>query len=133
MMSTKTRYQLYLDAELSGQLEDLASKKGHCKSAILTDALRAYLNRRGAKELDDLLGVRLSRLERDQQVMLESFALYVRYYLTVTAPVNDQDKAALAVGQDRFRAFIDQVARRLAGGKGMTHDSLMRQGVEAAA
>lgn len=132
-MSTKVRYQLYLDAGLSEQMENLAAKNGHCKSAILTDALRAYLNRRGAKELDDLLGVRLSRLERDQQVMLESFALFVRYYLTVTAPVNEHDKAALAIGQDRFRAFIDQVARRLAGGKGLTHDSLMRTFVEAAA
>ncbi|MHB1206799.1 MAG: CopG family transcriptional regulator [Rhodospirillaceae bacterium] len=131
-MSTKVRYQLYLDAGLSEQMETLASKNGHCKSAILTDALRAYLNRRGAKELDDLLGVRLSRLEHDQQVMLESFALFVRYYLTVTAPVNEQDKAALAIGQDRFQLFIRQVARRLAGGKGLSHDSLLRTVMEAA-
>lgn len=132
-MTAKVRYQLYLDQELSEKLENLAANKGHCKSAILADALRAYLNRRGAKELDDLLGVRLSRLERDQQVMLESFALFVRYYLTVTAPVNDKDKAALAVGQDRFNAFIEQVAGRLARGKGMTHDNLMREDMDAAA
>jgi len=131
-MSTKVRYQLYLDTDLSGQMETLAAKNGHCKSAILADALRAYLNRRGAKELDDLLGVRLSRLEHDQQVMLESFALFVRYYLTVTAPVNEQDKAALAIGQDRFQLFIRQVARRLASGKSLTHDSLMRTTSEAA-
>lgn len=130
---TKARYQLYLEPELSQRLEDLASKKGNCKSAILADALRAYLNRRGAKELDDLLGVRLGRLERDQQVVLESIALFIRYYLTVTAPLPDSDKAAIAVGQDRFRAFIDQVARRLASGKGLTHDMLTRTGMEAAA
>ncbi len=130
---TKARYQLYLEPELSQRLEDLASKKGHCKSAILADALRAYLNRRGAKELDDLLGVRLGRLERDQQVVLESMALFIRYYLTVTAPLPESDKAAIALGQDRFRAFIDQVARRLAGGKGLTHDMLIRNGMDAAA
>jgi predicted DNA-binding protein len=132
-MSAKVRYQLYLDADLSERLENLAAKHGHCKSAILSDALRAYLNRRGAKELDDLLGVRLSRLEDHQKVVLESLGLFVNYYLTVTAPVNDQDKAALAIGQDRFDLFINQVARRLASGKGLTYDSLMRTITEVAA
>lgn len=132
-MSSKVRYQLYLDADMSGQLEDLAAKHGNCKSAILTDALRAYLNRRGAKELDDLLGVRLSRLEHDQQVVLESLGLFVQYYLTVTAPVNDQDKAALAIGQDRFDLFIRQVGRRLASGKHLTYEGLTRSLTEVAA
>lgn len=127
---TKPRYQLYLDPELSERFEELAAKKGHCKSAILTDALRAYLDRKGAKQLDDLLGVRLSRLERDQKVMLETLALFVRYYLTVTAPIPEADKATIAVGQDRFRAFIDQVGRRLASGKGLSHENLVERAPE---
>lgn len=130
---SKVRYQLYLDTELSETFERLADKKGHCKSAILADALRAYLNRRGAKELDDLLGVRLSRLESHQDIVLESLALFVRYYLTVTAPVNEQDKAAIAIGNDRFALFTRQVGRRLASGKGKTYESIMRTLLEAAA
>src|SRR3546814_6311779 len=71
----------------------------------------------------DLFGLRLNRIsaqlnriERDQQVLLESLALFVRYQLTVTAPLPDADQAARAVGRDRFQAFVDQVGRQLATG-----------------
>lgn len=128
----KPRHHLYLDDELTERLDALAAKPGSSKSAIVADALRAYLARRGAKELDDLLKVRLdrigaqlNRIERDQQVVLESLALFVRYQLTVTAPLPEPDQAARAVGQDRFQAFIDQVGRQMANGRSfagaMTH------------
>lgn len=121
----KPRHHLYLDDELTEQLEALAAKPGSSKSAIVSDALRSYLARRGSKEIEDLLKVRLdrfgtqlNRIERDQQVILESLALFVRYQLTVTAPLPEPDQAARAVGQDRFKAFIDQVGRQLANGNG---------------
>src|SRR5690606_3188791 len=120
----KPRHHLYLDDELTEQLEALAAKPGSSKSAIVSDALRAFIARRGASELDDRLKVRLdrisrqlNRIERDQQILLESLALFVRYYLTVTAPLPEVDQeAARALGQERFQAFIDQVGRRIAGG-----------------
>jgi len=75
----KARHQLFLDADLSEKLEALAAKPGASKSAILADAVAAWLNRRGAQELDDRFGLRLNRMsaqlnriERDQQVLLES-------------------------------------------------------------
>ncbi|MGD9601823.1 MAG: CopG family transcriptional regulator [Gammaproteobacteria bacterium] len=117
----KARHQLFLDADLSEKLEALAAKPGASKSAILADAVAAWLNRRGAQELDDRFGLRLNRIsaqlnriERDQQVLLESLALFVRYQLTVTAPLPEADQAARAVGRDRFQAFVDQVGRQLA-------------------
>jgi SpoVK/Ycf46/Vps4 family AAA+-type ATPase len=119
----KARHQLFLDADLSEKLEALAAKPGTSKSAILADAIAAWINRRGSNELDDRFGLRLNRLsaqlnriERDQQVLLESLALYVRYQLTVTAPLPEADQAARAVGRDRFQAFVDQVGRQLAAG-----------------
>ena len=121
-MPTKPRRQLYLDPDLDERLDVLATRSGTSKSAILATALRAYLDRRGAKELDDLLGTRLNRLGRGQDVIMESLALFIRYYLTITAPVPDADKAALAIGQDRFQAFINQVARRMASGRGFAQD-----------
>lgn len=120
----KPRHHLYLDDELTEQLEALAAEPGSSKSAIVSDALRSYLARRGSKEVEDILKVRfdrfsaqLNRIERDQQVVLESLALFVRYQLTVTAPLPEPDQAARAVGQDRFQAFVDQVGRQLANGK----------------
>lgn len=120
----KPRHHLYFDEALTEQLEALAAKPGSSKSAIVSDALRAYLARRGSKELDDMLKVRLdrisnqlSRIERDGHVLLESLALFVRYQLTVTAPLPEADQAGRAIGRDRFEAFVAQVGRQLAGGK----------------
>lgn len=123
MNRSKVRHQLFLDADLSEKLETLAAKPGASKSAILADAVAAWLNRRGSNELDDRFGLRLNRIsaqlnriERDQQVLLESLALFVRYQLTVTAPLPETDQAARAIGRDRFQAFVDQVGRQLAAG-----------------
>ncbi|MEQ8393685.1 MAG: CopG family transcriptional regulator [Gammaproteobacteria bacterium] len=135
----KPRHHLYLDDELTEQLEALAAKPGSSKSAIVSDALRAYLARRGARELDDMLRVRLDRisrhlgrLERDQQILLESLALFIRYQLTVTAPLPEADQAAArALGQERFQAFVDQVGRRIADGRTLAGELLARiQGEE---
>lgn len=123
MKRSKIRHQLFLDAGLSEKLEALAAKPGASKSAILADAVAAWLNRRGAQELDDRFGLRLNRIsaqlnriERDGQVLLESLALFVRYQLTVTAPLPEPDPSARAVGRDRFQAFVDQVGRQIADG-----------------
>jgi predicted transcriptional regulator len=126
----KPRHHLYLDNDLTAKLDALASKPGTSKSAIVADALRAYLARRGAKELDDLLKVRLDRvttqlgrIERDTQILLESLALFIRYEFTVTAPLPEADQAAArAVAQDRYQAFIEQVGRRIAVGRTIGRD-----------
>lgn len=126
----KPRHHLYLDDALSEQLVALASRPGGSKSAIVADALRAWLARRAASEIDDLLRVRLdrisaqlNRIERDQRIVMESLGLFVRYQLTVTPPLPESDQAAArAIGQDRFQAFIDQVGRRLAGGRSLGED-----------
>ncbi|MBR2270646.1 CopG family transcriptional regulator [Sphingobium sp.] len=120
----KPRHHLYLDEELTARLDMLASKPGTSKSAIISDALREYLNRRATREVDDLLKHRLDRIsnqlgriERDATVLLETLSLFVRYQLTVTAPLPEGDKAAQAVGRERFRRFVDQVGRQLATGR----------------
>ena len=121
----KPRHHLYLDDELSERLDALAAKPGSSKSAIVADALRAYLARRGSKELDDLLRVRLDRMtaqmgrvERDVQILLETLALFIRYEFTVTPQLPESEQAAArAVAQDRYQAFIEQVGRRIAAGR----------------
>lgn len=137
----KPRHHLYLDDALSEQLEALASRPGGSKSAIVADALRAWLVRRAANEIDDLLRVRLDRIsaqlhriERDQRIVLESLGLFIRYQLTVTPPLPESEQAAArAVGQDRFQAFIDQVGRRIAGGRSLAEDVRSRASVPEAA
>jgi predicted transcriptional regulator len=120
----KVRQNLYIDRELSDALEALASGRGGNKSRLVNDAIRTWLARRGAKEIDDLLKVRLDRMSREIDlvrreidVLLESLALFVRYQLLVTAPLPEADTAALAVGMARFEKFVGQVGRQLASGK----------------
>lgn len=117
----KPRHHLYLDDDLTARLDALAAKPGSSKSAIVADALRQYLTRRGAHSIDEVLRIRLDRqarqlerIERDVQVLLESLALWVRYQLTVTAPLPEPDRAAHALGKERFQKFIDQVGRQMA-------------------
>ncbi len=127
----KRRHEFYLDQDVSEQLAALAAKPGGSKTAIMSDALRVYLERRGANELDqrfrarlDRLSMQLGRIERDQQVMAEMLALFVRFQLTVTAPLPEGDRAARALGQARYDSFLEQVSRRLVGGSGAIEDVL---------
>lgn len=120
----KFRQNLYLDRNVCDALDALAAKPGVTKSGIVGDALVAFLARRGSKEVDDLLKVRLDRMSRElarnsrnQEVILETLSLFVRYQLTVTAPLPEADHAARAVGRERFEAFVAQVGRQIAGGK----------------
>jgi hypothetical protein len=124
MMSKKVRYQLFLEPAVSQRLEALAAKPGMNKSAILSDALTAWLDRRGANELDDKFGQRLNRLsaqlnrlERDQLIQLESLALFIRLTLLRDAHMPEPDASARALARDRYEAFVAQVGRHLASGK----------------
>lgn len=120
----KSRHQIWLDDDLGRELDRLGAKPGASKSALVADALRALFDRRAAGAVDDLLKLRLDRIgrtlgriERDQKVLLESLALFVRYQLTITAPLPEADRAAQAVGRERFQRFVDQVGRQLAAGR----------------
>ena len=123
-MVEKVRHQLFLAKPLSDRLEALATKPGASKSAILADAVTAWLNRRGTSELDDRFGLRLdrmsttlSRIERDGDVILETLALFIRFELSIQAPLAENDQAGRAVAAKRFEAFVMQVGRQVAAGK----------------
>jgi len=122
-MRTKVRHQFYLTPATSLRFEALATKPGVTKSAMLEQALLSWLDRRATSELDDRFGGRLDRIvtalgriERDEHVLLETLALFVRYELSIHPPLADDDHAGRALGRERFNAFVEQVARQVAGG-----------------
>ena len=127
----RVRHNLYLPPEVSDTLEALASNPGTSKSKIVGDALRAYFAAKGSRELDDMVRPRLDRISRelgqsrrDLEVLLESLSLFIRYQLTVTAPLPESDAAARAGGRERFEAFVAQVGRQLASPKrSIGHDA----------
>jgi predicted DNA-binding protein len=118
------RHQLFLPRDVSERLEALTAKPGATKSSILTAAVTAFLDRRGTSELDDRFGLRLdrisnqlARIERDGHVQIESLALFIRYMLTVNAPLPEEDEVSRAIGRDRFAAFVQRVGQQLATGR----------------
>lgn len=121
---SRVRHQFFLSEDLTERLESLAAKPGTSKSAILADAVEAWLNRRGAHELDDRFGLRLDRLTRsidkvgrDGEILLETVALFVRYELAIHPPLAENDHAGRAMARDRFNAFVQQVGRQIAAGR----------------
>jgi predicted transcriptional regulator len=123
-MVKKVRHQLFLLKPLSDRLDALATRPGTSKSAILVDALTAWLNKRGASELDDRFGLRLdristalARIERDGHITLETLALFIRFELAIQAPLAENDQAGRAIAAKRFEAFVNQVGRQIAAGK----------------
>lgn len=123
-MVEKVRHQLFLPKPLSDRLEALSAKPGASKSAILADAVTAWLNRRGVSELEERFGLRLDRMttaigriERNEHVLLETLALFVRYELSIHAPLAESDQAGRAMGAKRFEAFVTQVGRQVAAGR----------------
>lgn len=130
----KPRQNLYLDAGLSEELDRLARKPGSSKSAIVADALKAHLKRRGVQELDDRLKPRLdklttqlNRMERNQRVFIETLATYIRFHFSVLPPLPESEQAAArALASERFQAFIEQVGRRVSGGRSVVDDLFAR-------
>ncbi len=120
----QVRYQLFLPQPLSKRFAELANAPGASKSAILVEALTAFLNRKGDAEIEvhfaqrlDRVSNQLSRIERNGKVGLESLALFIRYMLAVNAPLPEPDESGRALGRDRFAAFVERVGRQVASGR----------------
>lgn len=120
MKTFKTRHQFYLPDELSAKLEALAAEPGSSKTAILTDAFRTWLDRRGATELDERFGHRLDRLSRaDERLarkldfVVEALGTFVQHQLTLVAHQPPFDTETGQLGLQRYRAFVEMVTRRL--------------------
>jgi len=123
-MVDKVRHQLFLPKAVSDRLEALAARPGASKSAILSDAVTAWLDRRVRSELEDRFGLRLDRMtaalgriERYDHILSETLALFVRYELAIHAPLAENDAAGRAMARERFEAFVAQVARQIAAGR----------------
>jgi hypothetical protein len=118
------RLTVYLTNPVADRLELAAVRKRTSKSALVNEALDRMLNAQrdetheaGRARRLDRLAKQFASLERKQFVVLESLALFIRYYLTVTAPMaKPEQDASRLVGNQRFEAFVSQVGKRLAGG-----------------
>lgn len=115
------RLNLFIQHEHAKRLDELAAKKGVSKSSIVAAALASWLSPDAGDQREAAIAKRLDRLsrqaerlERDQNIQIETLALFVRYYLTVSTPVPEAHQdAARAQGKARFEQFVEQLGRHL--------------------
>lgn len=127
---SRARLNIFIEREHAKRLEDLSAHRGVSKSSVIAAALSSFLSPDGgdhreaamAKRLDRL-SRQFDRLERDQSILIETMALYVRYYLTVTIPVPEgQQDAARAQGRSRYAQFVEQLARHIQRGRSLVRE-----------
>lgn len=127
---SRSRLNIFIEPGHAKRLEDLAAHRGVSKSSVIAAALSSFLSPDGGDQREAALAKRLDRLsrqfdrlERDQSILIETVALYVRYYLTVSIPVPEgHQDAARAQGRARYAQFIEQLARHLQRGRSLVRE-----------
>lgn len=123
---TRGRLNVFLEREHAKRLAELALVKGLSKSAIVAAAIASFLSPEEAERREAAITRRLDRLhsqgerfERDQTILIETLALFIRLYLSVSTPIPEShQEAARAQGKARFEQFITQLGRDLQRGSG---------------
>ena len=127
---SRTRLNIFIEPDHAKRLDQLAAHKGVSKSAVIAAALASFLSPDAADQREAATGKRLDRLsrqfdrlERDQGILIETVALYIRYFLTVSLPVPEgQQDAARAQGRARYAQFIEQLARHIQRGRSLVRE-----------
>jgi hypothetical protein len=130
----KPRLSAYLSDHVAERLALAAKRPGANKSAMVDKALDRFLNpeRDQGNEAAllrrlDRMSKQLAQVDRHQLIVLESVALFIRYYLTITPPLpRSEQEPARALGHQRFEFFIAQIGKRLAGGQNIVGEVLGR-------
>jgi hypothetical protein len=128
---SRARLNLFIQPEHAKRLSELAIKKGVSKSSIIAAALASWLSPESGDQREiamakrlDRLSRQFERLERDQNILIETVALYIRYYLTVSTPVPEAHQdAARAQGKLRFTQFVEQLGRHLQRGRSLVREA----------
>lgn len=126
----RTRLNIFIERDHAARLDDIAAHRGVSKSSVIAAALSAYLAPDVAEQRElaltkrlDRLSRQFERLERDQGILIETVALFVRHYLTLALPVPEhQQEAVRAQGRARYAQFIEQLARHVQRGRSLVRE-----------
>src|SRR5215813_11805487 len=130
----KRKITVRLADEVAERLEASAEQRSTSKSAIVESALERLLNI-DAETIDEATLLRrlnwmsrqLEQLERELRIVNETVALHARYHLTVTPPLPpSHQRAACALGLERFEVFAAQVGRRVHLGTPLMRETMDR-------
>ena len=120
----KAQITVYHDPDTMALLADYAARRDQPQSLVAEAAIASFLSpdateRREAaiaKRLD-LLDRRMTRMERDVGISVETLAVFIRFWLTTTPALPEPAaQAARAKAGERYEAFVAALGRRLAKG-----------------
>jgi MFS family permease/predicted DNA-binding protein len=130
----KRKISVRLSEEIVERLEAAAQRPGANKTTILEAALDRFLDP-GVETIGDATLLRrldgmsrqLEQLEHGLKIVNETVALHARYHLAIMPPLpQSQQRAACALGLERFEEFAAQVGRRVRLGMQLMRETMDR-------
>jgi len=105
-------------------LADHAARRGQSQSMIAEAAIASFLSPDAAERREaviakrlDQLDRRMTRLERDSGIAVESLAVFIKFWLATTPALQEPAaQAARAKASERYDQFVTALGRRLAKG-----------------
>ena len=122
--SRKQRLSVYLAPAVMNRLAEHAARRDHSRSLVAEAAIESFLSPDAAERQEaaitkrlDQLDRRMTRLERDVGIAVESLAVFIKYWLSTTPTLPEPAaQAARAKAGERYDQFVTALGRRLAKG-----------------
>lgn len=131
-MSTgrRIKHTFRLPPYLSRQLAEYAGRKRVSQASVVEAAVASFLSPDGSERMEAAFSRRLDRISRQMdrldyhvEVGNEALALFVRFWLGVSPPRQDDTTlAAKAAAEQRFQHFVEALARRVETGKRLSEE-----------
>lgn len=120
----KRKVTVYLDPVVEKALAEFAARRDRSQSMIAEAAIASFLSPDDAERREaiiarrlDQFDRRLTRVERDVGIAVETLAVFIRFWLATTPALPEPAaNAAKAKVGERYEAFITALGRRLAQG-----------------
>ncbi|MER8779195.1 CopG family transcriptional regulator [Mesorhizobium sp. M0977] len=120
----KTKVSVYLDPDIMTMLVDHAARRDQSQSMIAEAAIASFLSPDDAERREaivskrlDQIDRRMTRLERDIGIAVETLAVFIRFWLATTPALPEPAaQAARAKAAERYEGFVTALGRRLAQG-----------------
>lgn len=120
----KIKISVYLDPDVMTMLGNYAARREQSQSMIAEAAIASFLSPDDAERREaivakrlDQLDRRLTRVERDVGISVESLAVFIRFWLATTPALPEPAAhAARAKAAERYEGFVTALGRRLAQG-----------------
>jgi hypothetical protein len=127
MRNERVRLQPYVDAPLAKQLAAYSAARGKTTSFVVQAALRQYLDCTDDKVLllQQIAALRRAcdHTQRDLELHMEAFAIYVKLWFAYTPHIPDDAKdSARRTAESRFAQYQEYVIEQFQGGRRFVDD-----------